>query len=65
MNLANISFVLAGILLVLGVVLREHEVPATGSIGRSRVAWLISGALAVWVVVAAVQTLLRFGELAA
>ncbi|UYP19955.1 hypothetical protein OED52_05205 [Rhodococcus sp. Z13] len=65
MNLTIISFVVAGLLLVAGVVLRERQVPASGSIGRTRDAWLVSGALAVWVIVAAILTLVRFGELAA
>lgn len=65
MNLTVLSFVVAGALLLAGVFVREREVPAAGSIGRGPTAWALSAALAVVVVVAAVLTMMRFGELAA
>lgn len=52
-------FVLAGVLIIVGAVLREFEVPGFGSIGRSRRGWLLSAAIAVTSVAAAAFTLQR------
>lgn len=65
MNFTVVTFLIAGALLVAGVVVRERTVPESGSIGRDTTGWLLSGALAVWVLVAAVQTVARLGELSA
>lgn len=65
MTFTVISFLVAGALLIAGVLLRERDVPASGSIGRDPTARLLTGALAVWVLVAAVLTFSRLGELSA
>ncbi|KJF23703.1 hypothetical protein CJ178_14175 [Rhodococcus sp. ACPA4] len=59
MSVAIFFFLAAGVLLVAGVILREREVPATGSIGRGHAAQLISLALAVCVITAATLTFVR------
>lgn len=56
---AVICFVVAGVLIVAGAVLRELEVPAFGSIGRSMRGRLLSVAIAVAAVGAAAFTLQR------
>lgn len=56
-------FILAGCLIVAGAALREHDVPATGSIGRRRLAHAISVGLTLSVAAAAVLTYFRLIEL--
>jgi hypothetical protein len=58
-------FVLSAILLLVSVVLRERDVPATGGIGRTPSAQIVSVALAVCVVTAATMTFVRLIALAA
>lgn len=59
MSAAIFFFVVSGVLLIAGVVLREREVPASGSIGRGHVAQIISVALTVCVITAATLTFIR------
>lgn len=64
MSLAVLFFALSAVLLVIGVLLREREVPGTGAIGRKPHAQVLSIALAVCVVTAAVLTFSRLIALA-
>ncbi|MGW0041189.1 hypothetical protein [Rhodococcus sp. NPDC003348] len=59
MSLTVFFYLLAAALLLAGVVIREREVPGTGTIGRRPRAQLISLALAVCVVTAAALTFIR------
>ncbi|MFF0817428.1 hypothetical protein ACFYVR_20025 [Rhodococcus sp. NPDC003318] len=59
MNLTVAFFLLSAVLLVVGVVLREREVPDTGSIGRRPHAQVIAVLLAICVVAAAALTFVR------
>lgn len=59
MSVAVVLFVVAGGLLVLGGVLREREVSASGGIGRSKLAWLVTGGTVACALGAAVLTLER------
>lgn len=63
MTAAIFFYLLAGCLLVAGAVLRERDVPASGSIGRGRLAHLIGVCLALSVVAAALLTYSRLIEL--
>ena len=57
-------FVLAGVLIIAGAVLRELEVPVLGSIGRGKRGWLLTAAIAVTTVGATAFTLQRLIEMA-
>lgn len=52
-------FVVAGVLIIVGAVLRECEVPGFGSIGRGKRGWLLSVAIVLTSVGAAAFTLQR------
>lgn len=59
MSLAIFFFLASAAVLVAGVILREREVPAEGSIGRGHAAQLLGIALAGCVITSATLTFVR------